>query len=273
MTDEEKRLLQERLEYLFPKEYEQSKMPFHYHEKRQALIVAPYALKDAIQYAEEHGIDSIELSGDEIDLSPLDGNDSIHALCLTGKLKNVDAIYGLPLTHLHLDNSENKAPIDLSLCTRLESLSLVKKRKNISGLSQCYSLREICLSNYSAAQRNLSELSDLGNLCQATLTHAKIDDLSGVENLHSLRKLVLGYSRTLNCIQALSIGEVVHSLTHLEIDHCPNIATYCPIGSLDKLETLVVRGCKSMDSRSFVSSLNHLKHVYISKDTRILDEN
>ena len=128
------------------------------------------------------------------------------------------------------------------------------------------------IGHYFTAQRNLSELSNLGNLCQATLTHAKIDDLSGVGNLRSLRNLLLGYSRTLNCIQALSNGEIVHSLTHLEIDHCPNIATYCPIGSLDKLETLVVRGCKSMDSRSFVSSLHNLKHTYINKDTRILDE-
>lgn len=41
MTDEEKKLLQERFAQMFPKETMQAQMPFYYHDKRETLIIKP----------------------------------------------------------------------------------------------------------------------------------------------------------------------------------------------------------------------------------------
>lgn len=268
MTEEEKRQLQERLEQMFPEEYERSKQPFFWHEGRQTLVVSPGALADAIRYAEENSIDDMELSGEEIDLSPFADADKIHALSLTGSFRNTEALHGLPLTHLHIDNSRNKTPIDLSEFPMLERLSLDKCKRNITGLSKCSSLREICLYHYAPAGRDLTELRGLTNLCQVSLVHPRIDSLQGVEELNSLEKLLIAYSKTLRSLERLPTA-----IKHLEIDHCPNVDSYLPIESLRGLEMLFIRACKTMDTRAFLQRMPGLKHVFISKGTVIRDEN
>lgn len=272
MTEEEKRLLQERFAQMFPKETAQAKMPFYYHEKRKALIVKPHALCEGVRYAEEKGISCIEISGDNIDLSPLSAAKSIRALGVSGNLESVDSIYNLPLTHLHIDNTNNKTQVDLSRFTMLDRLSLIKNKNNIFGLSNCTSLKELWLYNYVAQERNLSELKTLKRLCQVDLTYARITSLDGIENLCSLSRLSINYSRTLKSIQALSDIGVSQKIKYLEIDHCPNIETYEPIGSLSCLEKLFIRECKIMDSKKFLESLGRLTHVFISPKTKILDE-
>lgn len=267
MTEQEIKQLQERLEQMFPEEYERSKQPFFWHEGRQTLVVKPEALAEAIRYAEAHGIDDLELSGEGIDLAPLAGTNCVHALGLTGSFCNVEVLYGLPLTHLHIDNTGNKSSIDLSRFCSLERLSLTKPKRNISGLAQCGSLRELCLYNYAPMERDLSQLRELRHLRRLDLVHPRIDSLRGIGELPVLEKLIVAYSKTLRSLDALPAG-----LKHLEIDHCPGIETFVPVGSLCGLEMLFIRACKTMDTRSFLGDLKHLKHAFISKGTVILDE-
>lgn len=272
MTDEEKKLIQERFAQMFPKETAQAKMPFYYHEKRKALIVKPHALYEGIRYAEENGISCMEISGDNIDLSPLRDAKSICALGLSGSLENVDSIYQLSLTHLHIDNTNNKTQVDLSEFTMLERLSLIKNKKNIIGLSGCTSLKELWLYNYMAKEHNLSELKDLRRLRRVDLTYARINSLDGIEDLKSLNRISINYSRTLKSIQALSGKGVSRGIKYLEIDHCPNVVTYEPIGSLSCLEKLFIRECKTIDSKKFIESLGESVHVFICPRTKILNE-
>lgn len=102
------------------------------------------------------------------------------------------------------------------------------------------------LYNYTASERNLAELSNLGKLHRVDLTYAKIDSLDGIEDLICLNRLVINHSRTLKSIQALSGHSISQTLKDLELDHCPNIVTYSPIGSLTHLESLVIRECKTV---------------------------
>lgn len=270
MTEEEKRQLKETFAKMFPLETAQAELPFYYHDKRKNLIIRPYALVEGIKYAEEHSISSVEVQGNEIDLSPFRHTKHITAMCLSGSLRNVDSLYNLPLKDLYIDNTNNNQTIDLSMFKVLENLSITKNGTNIIGLSKCVSLRCLWLYKFSPKKRNLEELSTLCNLKKLILTYAKIDTLDGIEEMGQLEELEINYSRTLNSVQAL-VANDCWAIKRLEIDHCPNIMTYSPLASLQNLETLVIRECKTMDTRSFLLSLN-LHRLFISKGTKILDE-
>lgn len=273
MADEEQKAIQERFKNMFPELYERSKLPYYYHEKRGSLIVKPVALKEAVQFARKNCIDSIEINGKEIDLSPLEGTSGINAIHLTGNLKNVDVLYNLPLKYLYLDNTNNKGIVDLSAFSQLQNLTLVKKRKNIMNLSACKLLSVLCLYDYSSNTRDLSELKTLYNLQRLELTYAKIETIKGIEKLGLLQDLTVNYSRTLTSVDVFAQNGSLNNLVNLEIDHCPNILTYAPISNLGKLKSLSIKECKIIDTRSFLSQMNSLEYTYISNGTLIVDEN
>jgi len=139
----------------------------------------------------------------DVDLRPLLACPQLVQLTLSGNLLGSDVLASLPnLRTLNLDNTLCKQQIDLSLLS-LDTLYLQKPSRNIQGIGQILSLRQLAIWNYHPKSRNLTELQNLTNLQTLKLIQPRIDSLDGIEFMCALDTLEVYLARTLKDITAL----------------------------------------------------------------------
>ena len=213
--------------------------------KHNGLVVYRRMLEGEIPYINENNIEYIQITlsdprryltrdgfaiapqGEnskrnyDVDISPLKNSKQIRSLTLEGNIIHSEVLEELPnLQILALDNTLGNTVIDVSKLHQLRFLLVQKPRKNIRGIEGAACLEDLRIWNYIPKSRNLTELTALKRLKYLYLVRPRIDTLEGVENIESLQKLEIYYSRTLKDITAL---DRCHSELETDFDHVPNM--------------------------------------------------
>lgn len=156
----------------------------------------------------------------DVDILPLESCKDISALHLAGNVLHSEVLEGLPaLQILSINNTSNRQKIHIDRLKALRTLWVLKWARNILGIENTRTLRELRLWNYCPKSRDLSEINQLQELADLELISPRIDSLDGVEQLSSLKRIGIFYSRTLKDISALDKCNI----EKIEFEHCPKI--------------------------------------------------
>jgi len=156
----------------------------------------------------------------DVDILPLKPCKHINTLHLEGNVLHSEVLDDLPVLHtLSIDNTLNRQKIHIDRLKSIRTLWVHKWARNILGIENTRTLHELKLWNYSPKSRDLSELYALQELIELELISPKIDSLDGVDQLSSLKRIGIFYSRTLKDITALDKCNI----DRIDIEHAPAI--------------------------------------------------
>lgn len=156
----------------------------------------------------------------DVDILPLKPCTHINTLHLEGNVLHSDVLDDLPVLHtLSIDNTLNRQKIHIDRLKSIRTLWVHKWARNILGIENTRTLHELKLWNYSPKSRDLRELYALQELVELELISPKIDSLDGVDQLSSLKRIGIFYSRTLKDITALEKCNI----EKIDIEHSPAI--------------------------------------------------
>ncbi|CAN1287675.1 Disease resistance protein L6 [Linum perenne] len=158
---------------------------------------------------------------------------------------------------------------NLANLNNLKELSLT----NIGGVTEIHGLGEVkllvTLRLYGAA--NLKYLEGLENL--VLLTDLRVENCPAIKRmpnfatLNRLCCLVISNCQLLTKLKG--IGELVQSLSHLEIRSCPNLSDVEGLQSLSALELLQLEGCDLVERLPSLSKLERLKTLILKENPRL----
>jgi protein phosphatase 1 regulatory subunit 7 len=236
-----------------------------------SLYIDSDRIEDCIIAAKKYGISNFTLNAHfgfrDKDLSVLKKFDFVTILMLQSEhLSDISAIYDLSdLKMLHC-HTMGKSRIDLLRLPALEKIGT--DSKYVSNLFNCVNLKylgvELTGNDKSPDLRILHKLENLETL----LIGSSLRTLEGIEYLHNLRELDIGYNRKLNDIS--QVKRVADKLEHLVFDSNKAISFFTPISSLKHLKKLLLNNCGDIPNLEFIRDLPALKFISFV-DTNILD--
>ena len=225
--------------------------------------------KKGIDYAIAHGINQIEvvldLSEEELALLK---NIPLKGLEIKGIQSKVNITFLNELETLEYfhTNSQVYGEIDFCRLKNLTYLSYDATNLSIVNIEKADKLKELYIFNYKE-----SNLAPFGNIKieKFLINHSFITNLNALSECQSLKSVTVENSRYLSSIEG--INSSVDNLEELALRNCKSFSNYSILYKLHNLKDLYLLNCGTMQDTSFFSNLNSLKYGYI--DINILDGN
>jgi Leucine-rich repeat (LRR) protein/predicted DNA-binding WGR domain protein len=168
------------------------------------------------------------------------------------QLKNLNLTWSKVRNLSPLQNLQQLEKLDLSLSKTL---------KDLEGIQNLHSLKELDVSNTAAT--DLEPVYELKNLKTLVLKELRINSLIGIEKLKTLRKLNCSWCN-LKSIDGLNLGD----LEELELSGL-KIKDVEAFKSLSQLRSLIIERAeiKNTEGFKYLSNLKHLKLDIIKVDS------
>jgi len=160
-----------------------------------------------------------------------------------------------------------KPAFDISCYKKLEEATLTWNKKYPADFFKLPRLRKLKLRHFDEV--DCVVIGESSSIEELSVLESKIHKLDGLQNIRSLKKLIVAYARNLEDITALSgLG----SLESLHIESCSKISDLSSIIKLKGLKKLHVEKVKaSFDNLDWVGDLSDLSYVY--NEAEVVDIN
>jgi hypothetical protein len=167
------------------------------------------------------------------------------------------------LEHFSFDDMKLKIGLDFTKLPNLKSCSGSWSKK-VQSLFECDNLERLSLDKYPGSDLEL--LSTMEKLEFLHLQSRKMTSLNGIENLN-LSNLELAYCTGLSDIYSI---KKLPEMTHVEFTSCKKVFDFSSLSYLKKLKKLLIEGCGSIQSLSFLTDCSDLEELYLI-DVKIED--
>lgn len=238
-----------------------SKVEMHY----PILSVSIRELSEAVPFIMENHIQGLSI-GEAYDipnaswsLKAIKDCTELKTLYVSGAFSDFSVAYDFDLEELSLDCTFSKDKICLDRFPNLRKLSVMKCENKISGLGDCSKIEFLQTWNYQPGSRDLQEIGRLKKLNELTLISPKVDSLYGISECKNLKKLKLGYSRTLREISHI---QQLGDLQTVEIYNCKRIEDFECLKAMPQIRRMIIDAC------GFPADLileNNYEHLWINK--------
>lgn len=161
---------------------------------------------------------------------------------------------------------EQKNIIDLSNLVHLEKLIIDWRKGKIKGLANCKNLKELCI--WSFKEDDFTVVKELTTLRVLDIRTSSVKTSEGLQHLHSLEQLLLGYCRSLRSIKDIN---GLQKLKSIIIESCSKIEDYEYLTKLDNLENLELINVKGIKSIKFIENFRSLQKLFLVASTEVLD--
>jgi len=188
-------------------------------------------------------------------------------------LTSIDAIaeYVNEIQFLSMGELNNKTVSlkPLADLTKLNSLSLVRTKKDIDSIASLTNLKDLSLTGYQVKQ--IEHVASMSNLIKLYLGFGTFEDLNAVKELSKLQSLEILWVKKLHDLSAL---EKLTSLKYLHLNTLKQV-TYIPdISKLSQLKSLVMVTMNGLSSLSGIygSSISELAVISSKIDPLLFSE-
>lgn len=225
--------------------------------------------KKGIDYAIAHGINQIEVVFDlsEEELALLK-NIPLKGLEIRGIQSKVNIAFLNELETLEYFHTNSQVYGEIDFCRLKNLIYLGYDATNLSivNIEKADKLKELYIFNYKE-----STLAPFGNIKieKFLINHSFITNLNALSECQFLKSVTVENSRYLSSIEG--INSSVDNLEELALRNCKSFSNYSILYQLHNLKDLYLLNCGTMQDTSFFSNLNSLKYGYI--DINILDGN
>ncbi|SCB96580.1 hypothetical protein [Gilliamella intestini] len=225
-----------------------------------------------INYIRNNSIDGIVITTD-------DRNKKIHDIKMISNFKE--------LRGLNLNSYCYGRLTDLSDFKKLEYLNFLGKtdseipfssleslwcvylnydKKSCKSVFDCKNLEYIFIDNYTSTSSK--DFQKFEKAKRIGLIKSKVEEFNAIKNMPQLEHIGIGYNLKMESIKWL---EDNNSLISVALQNCKNIKDWEKIGSLKKIEKLIIENCGELPTLSFLQRLTNIKEIRIIGTTSVKD--
>ena len=140
------------------------------------------------------------------------------------------------------------------------------KRKNCKPIFQCKNLEYIFIDNYSETSSNAFLAFEKAR--RIGLVKNKLIEFNALQNMPQLEHIGVGNNSNMESISWLRDNK---SLTSVAFQNCKKIKDWEILGTLTKMERLIIENCGELPSVAFLLHLSNLKEIRIIGSTSVKD--
>ena len=226
----------------------------------------------SIDYIRDNGIDGIIIVTDVL-------NKEIHDIQNISILKDlrglnlnsyfyeelVDLSHFRNLEYLKMSGKAN-GNIPFSSLSSLWCIYLNYNKKNCKSIFECKNLEYIFIDNYT--EISSKDFVAFEKAKSIGLIKNKIMEFDAIKNMSQLEHIGIGYNPNMESISWIKNN---NSLISVAFKNCKRIKDWEEIGTLGKIEKLVIENCGELPSLDFLQHLSNLKEIRIIGSTSIKD--
>lgn len=156
--------------------------------------------------------------------------------------------------------------IPFSSLPSLQTIYLNYNKKSCTSIFECKQLENIFIDNCS--ETSSKAFTNLKNAKRIGLIKSKIYEFEAINNMPHLEHFGIGYNSKM---ESLSWLRENNSLRSLGIQNCKKIKDWEEIGTLRKIERIIIENCGEIPSLNFLKNLGSLKEIRLIGSTSIGD--
>lgn len=139
-------------------------------------------------------------------------------------------------------------------------------KKNCKSIFECKNLEYIFIDNYT--EISSKDFLTFEKAKRIGLIKNKILEFNAIKNMPQLEHIGIGYNSRMESISWINNN---NSLISVAFQNCKRIKDWREIGTLEKIEKLVIENCGELPSLGFLQHLSNLKEIRIIGSTSIKD--
>lgn len=156
--------------------------------------------------------------------------------------------------------------IPFSSLSSLQTIYLNYNQKSCTSIFECKQLENIFIDNCS--ETSSKAFTNLRNAKRIGLIKSKIYEFEAINNMPHLEHFGIGYNSKMESLSWLKDN---NSLRSLGIQNCKKIKDWEEIGTLRKIERIIIENCGEIPSLDFLKNLGSLKEIRLIGSTSIGD--
>lgn len=156
--------------------------------------------------------------------------------------------------------------IPFSSLPLLRCIYLNYNRKNCKSIFQCKNLEYIFIDNYTEVSSN--DFLTFDKARRIGLVKNKLIEFDAIKSMPQLEHIGIGYNSKMESISWLRENS---SLISVAFQNCKKIKDWEVLGSLTKIERLMIENCGELPSLAFLQHLSNLKEIRIIGSTSVRD--
>jgi hypothetical protein len=139
-------------------------------------------------------------------------------------------------------------------------------KKSCKSVFDCKNLEYIFIDNYTGTSSK--DFQKFEKAKRIGLIKSKVEEFNAIKNMPQLEHIGISYNLKMESIKWL---EDNNSLISVALQNCKNIKDWEKIGSLKKIEKLIIENCGELPTLSFLQRLTNIKEIRIIGTTSIKD--